>query len=81
MLAPQDGRRSKAAALFNLEAGYKYKHWTTQFDVLNLLNSKDHDIDYFYVSRLPGEPAAGVADVHLYPVEPRTVRFSLAYKF
>ncbi len=81
MLAPQDGRRSNATTLFNLEVGYKYKHWTTQFDVLNLLNSKDHDIDYFYVSRLPGEPAAGVADVHLYPVEPRTVRFSLAYKF
>jgi len=81
MLAPQDGRRSNTTTLFNLAAGYKYKHWTTQFAVLNLLNSKDHDIDYFYVSRLPGEPAAGVADVHLHPVEPRTVRFSLAYKF
>jgi outer membrane receptor protein involved in Fe transport len=81
MLAPQDGRRSNATILFNLEAGYKYKHWTAQLDVLTLLNSKDHDSDYFYVSRLPGEPAAGVADVHLHPVEPRTVRFSLAYKF
>ena len=73
--------RSKATTVFNLEAGYKYKHWLAQVDVLNLLNSKDHDIDYFYVSRLPGEPAAGVADVHLHPVEPRTVRFSLVYKF
>ncbi len=73
--------RSKATIIFNLEAGYKYKHWLAQVDVLNLLNSKDHDIDYFYVSRLPGEPAAGVADVHLHPVEPRTVRFSLVYKF
>ncbi len=73
--------RSKATTLVNLEAGYKYKSLTVQFDVLNLLNSKDHEIDYFYVSRLPGEPAAGVPDVHFHPVEPRTVRFSLAYKF
>ena len=62
-----------------MEAGYKYKHWLAQFDVLNLFNSKDHDIDY--VSRLPGEPADGVADVHLHPVEPRLVRLYLTYKF
>ena len=62
-----------------METGYKYKHWLAQVEVLNLFNSKDHDIDY--VSRLPGEPADGVADVHFHAVEPRTVRFSLAYKF
>jgi len=73
--------RSDATTLLNLQAGYKYKNWRAQLDVLNLLNSKDNDIDYFYVSRLPGEPAAGVADVHFHPVEPRTVRFSLIYKF
>ena len=73
--------RSKATTLVNLEAGYKYKNILAQLDVLNLLNSKDHDIDYFYVSRLPGEPATGVADLHFHPVEPRTVRFSLMYKF
>jgi len=73
--------RSPATTLVNLEAGYKYKNIVAQLDVLNLFNSKNHDIDYFYVSRLPGEPADGVADVHFHPVVPRTVRFSLAYKF
>ena len=73
--------RSPATTLLNLEAGYKYKNILAQLDVFNLLNSKRHEIDYFYVSRLPGAPAAGVADVHFHPVEPRTVRFSLAYKF
>jgi hypothetical protein len=53
----------------------------TQLDVLNLFNSKDHDIDYFYVSRLPGEPIDGVADVHFHPVEPRTLRATLQVKF
>ena len=73
--------RSKATTLVNLEAGYKYKNLVAQLDVLNLFNSQDHDIDYFYVSRLPGEPAVGMADVHFHPVEPRTVRFYLTYKF
>jgi hypothetical protein len=49
--------------------------------VLNLLNSRDHDITYFYASRLPGEPAGGVEDIHFHPVEPRTVRLYLTYKF
>jgi hypothetical protein len=73
--------RSKSTTVVNLETGYKYKHIRAQLEVLNLLNSRDHDIDYFYVSRLPGEPAEGVADLHFHPVEPRTVRLSLTYKF
>ena len=39
------------------------------------------DIDYFYVSRLPGEPAAGIADVHTHPALPRTVRVGLQLSF
>jgi hypothetical protein len=35
------------------------------------------DITYFYASRLPGEPAAGVEDKHFHPAEPRTLRLSL----
>ena len=34
--------------------------------------------DYFYTSRLPGEPAAGVGDRHFHPVEPLAVRLTLA---
>jgi outer membrane receptor protein involved in Fe transport len=73
--------RSKATTLVNLEAGYTYKNFRAQIDVLNLFNSHQHDIDYFYTSRLPGEPAEGVEDLHFHPVEPRTVRFYLTYKF
>ena len=73
--------KSDPTTLVNLEAGYKYKQYIAQLDVLNLLNSQDHDIDYFYKSRLPGEPGEGRDDIHFHPVEPRTVRFSLTYKF
>ena len=50
-------------------------------DVLNLLDSDDHDIDYYYASRLPGEPAGGVEDIHFHILEPRTVRVYATYKF
>jgi len=80
-LIEDDSVRSDANTLVNLEVGYTYKRFLAQVDVLNLLNSKDHDIDYFYTSRLPGEPAEGVADIHFHPIEPRTVQVSLTYKF
>ena len=34
------------------------------FEAFNLLDSDVSDIDYFYTSRLPGEPLAGVDGVH-----------------
>ena len=49
-------------------------------DVFNLGNRKVNDIQYFYESRLPGE-AAPVADRHVHPAEPRTVRVSLRVAF
>lgn len=45
-----------------------------------LLNAKTNQIEYYYASRLPGEPLEGVADPHLHPVEPLAVRLTLAGK-
>ena len=50
-------------------------------DVFNLFDRKASDIDYFYASRLRGEPAAGANDVHSHPVEPRTLRATLSLAF
>ncbi len=49
-------------------------------DILNLLDSEDADITYFFESQLPGE-AAPVSDIHFKPVEPRQVRGSLTFRF
>jgi hypothetical protein len=49
--------------------------------IFNLLNTYASDIDYFYLSRLPGEPLAGVADVHTHPAEPRAVRLAVTARF
>ena len=50
-------------------------------DALNLLDAEVSDIDYFYASRLPGEPADGVEDVHTHPTLPRSIRVRLAWEF
>ena len=50
-------------------------------DVYNLFNRKASDVDYYYVSRLPGEPLSGVADTHFHPVEPRMARITLTANF
>ena len=66
----------------NLQAGYKLtKSVRLALDIFNLFNTKDSDIDYYYASRLPGEPAAGVDDIHFHPALPRTARLSLHVAF
>jgi hypothetical protein len=71
--------RARSATLVNAEAGYLFTGIRLQAEVLNLLDSRAYDIQYYYRSRLQGEPAAGVDDVHFHPVEPRQVRVSLSW--
>jgi len=73
--------KSDSTTVLNLRAGYQGPDWELKMDVLNLLDSDDHDIDYYYASRLPGEPAGGVEDIHFHILEPRTVRVYATYKF
>jgi outer membrane receptor protein involved in Fe transport len=74
--------QSKATKLVNLQAGYRLaKNVRVALDVFNVLNAADSDIDYFYTSRLPGEPLGGVDDIHTHPALPRTARFSLVVGF
>ncbi|WP_419570484.1 TonB-dependent receptor [Rheinheimera sp.] len=70
-----------ATSLVNLSLGYRLTGWDLKLDVLNLLNSYDHDIDYWYSSRLPGEADEGVEDLNYHPVEPRSVRATVSYRY
>ena len=47
----------------------------------NLFDAKVADIDYFYASRLPGEPEEGFEDIHTHPALPRSVRIGLEISF
>ncbi|MDO6566601.1 TonB-dependent receptor [Alteromonas sp. 1_MG-2023] len=67
--------------LLNTQVAYQHTDWQVGLEVLNLLDSDAHDIDYYYASRLPGEPEEGVEDLHYHPVEPRTVRLTFGIKY
>jgi outer membrane receptor protein involved in Fe transport len=74
-LVEDDSVRSKATALVNLEGGYRInKRVRIAVEVFNLLDSKASDVDYYYLSRLHGEPAGGLNGIHLHPTIPRTFR-------
>ena len=74
--------RSTATSLANLEAGYKFsKTAKLVLDIFNLFDANDSDIEYFYASRLPGEPASCVDDIHFHPTLPRTARLNLVFGF
>ncbi len=74
--------RSEATSLVNLEVGYRLPRGVRiAVDVFNLFDAQASDIDYLYTSRLPGEPAEGVDDIHFHPVLPRTARLSLIVGF
>jgi outer membrane receptor protein involved in Fe transport len=78
-LIEDDSARSQKSLIFNARAGYKFDNGLRlQFDVLNLFDAQTNQIEYFYVSRLPGEALDGVADRHVHPVEPLAVRLTLA---
>lgn len=73
--------KGKSSFLVNAGIGYRYKAWEAALECLNLFDREDNDIEYFYTSRLPGEAAAGVDDIHFHPTEPRMFRLRLTYKF
>ena len=80
-LIEDDSVRSDGSTIVNLRVGKEWANVGLHLDVLNLLDSDDHDIDYFYGSRLAGEPDDGVEDIHFHPFEPRALRLSLSWKF
>ena len=66
-LIEEDSVRSKPSNLVNARIGYRLvPRVRLDPDIFKFLDAKVSD-DYFYASRLPGEPAAGVDDVHFHP--------------
>jgi outer membrane receptor protein involved in Fe transport len=81
-LTEDDTQRSNPTSLFELEGGYHFaKHARLSVEVFNLFNAAVSDIDYYFVSRLPGEPLAGIADIMTHPSASRSARLTLAVGF
>jgi hypothetical protein len=80
-LVEDNSVRSRASLTTNLRVGRKIGRGSElTLDVFNLFDRKVNDIEYFYESQLPGETAP-VADRHVHPAEPRTLRLSLRVGF
>ncbi len=81
-LIEDNSARSKPSKLVQARLGYELpRGFRVDLELFNLLNAKVTDIDYFYRSRLPNEPAEGVDGVHSHPVEPRSVRIGIGKTF
>jgi hypothetical protein len=78
-LTATKGVQGSESFMVNARAGYRTENWELALDCLNLLDRADNDIEYYYTSRLPTEPAGGVDDIHFHPAEPRTLRASFTW--
>jgi hypothetical protein len=76
-LVEDDRVRSAPTSLLNGQIGVRLSpRLRVVLDAFNLLNADASDIDYYYTSRLPGEPAEGVDDIHTHPTIPRMARIA-----
>ncbi|WP_126173912.1 TonB-dependent receptor [Altericroceibacterium xinjiangense] len=76
--------RGDSTMLVNLRSAWtprRFPGWQVHAELLNALDSDDNDIDYFYATRFPGEPAEGVLGVNSRIVEPRQVRIGVKKTF
>ena len=80
-LIETNAARSRPATVANLSYNYNIGSATLSVEMLNVFDSRNNDITYFYTSRLRGEPIDGVDDYHFHPVEPREVRAAIRYSF
>jgi outer membrane receptor protein involved in Fe transport len=73
--------RSNSTLLLNAEAGYQInERWRLYAEFLNLLNRRDHDIDYAYESQVSPTAAPAFTNV-FHPVIPFQARVGLKISF
>ncbi len=73
--------RDKGSTVFNARGARKFDHVELYAEVLNVLNSRDKDITYYYESYLPAFEPAPVEGRLSRVVEPRTLRVGAKYTF
>jgi hypothetical protein len=75
-------QRAGSTTLVNLGAGYEWEPFRLALTVVNLFDSKDSDIEYFYESQVDPAPVGTPReDVHLHPVAPRQIRATVSVQF
>jgi TonB dependent receptor/Carboxypeptidase regulatory-like domain/TonB-dependent Receptor Plug Domain len=81
-LTEDNSVRSRHTSLLNGQLGFRLSNrLSVTLDGFNLLDARHSDVDYFYRSRLPGEPADGVDGFHSHPALPRSARVTFGLAF
>jgi hypothetical protein len=81
-LVEDDSVRSRGNQEWNLDVKYQLASgWNFGVGVFNIFNQAYNAADYYYTDRLQGDPAAGVAGVHIHPLEPRSARATVSKTF
>ena len=74
--------KSRSTSIVNGAIGYKFNdQFRLVLEGFNIFDAEVSDIDYFFASRLPGEPPEGVEDIHLHAAIPRSARVALRISF
>ncbi|MEO5598439.1 MAG: TonB-dependent receptor [Novosphingobium sp.] len=76
-LIADDSAQGSATTLVNGRVAFTSGKLTLSIELLNALNAHAHDVDYFYATRLPGEPLGGVAGYNIKITEPRQIRLGV----
>jgi hypothetical protein len=80
-------QRSASSTVFNLQAGYHFtENWSALVEILNMLDATYNDNEYYYSSRLKGEPVGpddggGYNDHMIHAGEPRSLRVAVVGRF
>ena len=84
-LIEDNSQRGEPTLLVNLRAAWtpqqSLRGWEIYAELLNALDSRRDDIDYYYATRLAGEPAEGIEGRNSRIVEPRQFRIGLKKTF
>jgi len=72
---------ARGYTLFNWTGRYRYKNLEAFLSIENLTNTDWREAQFFFTSRLPGEPAGGVDDIHYTPGTPRSFLGGIAFRF
>jgi hypothetical protein len=74
--------RDRGYSEVNLDVGYKVSpRLKVDLSVYNLFNTGANAATFFYRSRLPGEPSAGVTGIQVHPLEPISARLAISASF
>ena len=81
-LSSDDAIQGRGYGEWNGDAHYAFGDgWNAGVGVYNITDKHADAAEFWYIDRLRGEPAAGVADVHIHPLEGRSERITLTKRF